>query len=339
MLFKIIKKTSVPSLIIFLLLILSPYTSYAQTHNLVPIGKTIGITVGLNGVYVVNTEEFETTDGKTCCPAIDAGIIPGDIIVSINGMDITTAQELEEITNKAKGSEMLLKIKRKNEEKHLTLSAKKCSTSNDYKLGLWIKDSSSGIGTLTYYDPKTSEFGALGHGICDTDNKLTLISGGAIFNADVASVNRGEKGLPGELIGVFTESEQKVGNISSNSNCGINGKISNRDTIDFTKEAIPIAEYKEIHEGDATILSNIEGNSIEEYSIQILKINKDISSEKNFIIKITDKKLLEKTGGIIRGMSGSPIIQNGKLVGAITHVFINDPSRGYGIFIENMMAK
>lgn len=339
--FKTIKKRGLPAIasFLFILFVLLPCTSYAESRNLIPVGKTIGVTVGLEGVYVVNTAEFEDSNGKMCCPASDAGILPGDIILNINGADIKSAQDLEEISNKSADGEMLLTVKRNDKEKQINLTARKSSISGSNKLGLWIKDSSSGIGTLTYYDPETLEFGALGHGICDNDNKLTLIDSGTILNAEVASIKRGEKGCPGELIGVFTESGQRLGEVTSNSSCGIYGKMYKSEASSFGEKTIHTANRDEIREGEASILSNIEGVSVDEYSVEIVKINKDIDSEKSFVIKITDSRLLEKTGGIVRGMSGSPIIQNGKLVGAVTHVFVNDPTRGYGIFIENMLAE
>ncbi len=329
---------SIVASVLLIILIFLPCTSFAQRRNLVPVGKTVGVTVGLEGVFVVNTAEFEDCEGKMCCPASDAGILPGDIITNINGENIKSAQDLEDVSSKTSDGEMLLTVKRNDEEKQLKLTAKKAMASDSYKLGLWIKDSSSGIGTLTYYDPETLEFGALGHGICDTDSNLTAISNGVILNAEVASIKRGEKGCPGELIGVFTESGQKLGEVISNTSCGISGKMYSREVDSIKSAAVSTAERSELHEGDVSILSNIEGVNIEEYSAEIVKINKDTESEKSFVIKITDKGLIEKTGGIVRGMSGSPILQDGKLVGAITHVFVNDPTRGYGIFIENMLV-
>ncbi len=333
------KKKCRPSAIALLLLILfifQPLISYGESKALIPVGKTIGITASLDGICVVNTAEFKSKDGNMCCPSKDAGILPGDKIIGINENEIESAKDLENILNNANSNEMTIKIMRNGNEKDLKVYAEKSAQSDSYKLGLWIKDSCSGIGTLTYYDPETRNFGALGHGICDTDNNLILITSGKLLNAEITSVKRGEKGSPGELIGVFSEKDDELGSITSNSSCGINGKLK---VSPDNKSKMQTAEYNEIYEGSATILSNIEKNTIEEYSAEIIKINKDIESEKSFVIKITDKRLLEKTGGIVRGMSGSPIIQNGKLVGAVTHVFVNDPTRGYGIFIENMLAE
>ena len=313
--------------------------SLAHAQSVIPIGKTVGITVKLSGVVVVGTAEFENSDGKICCPASDAGIKCGDIILSIDGTQITSAKVLEETTKGIKSDEISVLIERDGEQKTLKLTPQISSADNKHKLGIWIKDSSSGIGTLTCYDPQTQEFVGLGHGISDFDENLTKISSGSVMEANVASIKRGEKGNPGELIGIFSEDSPKIGTISENNPTGIKGRLNNNASVSSKFQPTEVANCDEVTEGDITILSNIEGNDSEEYSAKILKINKDKSSVRSMVIKITDERLIEKTGGIVRGMSGSPILQNGRIVGAVTHVFVNDPTRGYGIFIENMLAE
>lgn len=310
----------------------------AYSQSVIPIGKTVGITVKLSGVIVVNTAEFENSDGKTCSPAEDAGIKSGDIILNIGGIDITSAEVLENVTDSIGNAETSVTIERGGEQKHIKLTPQTSKDNNKYKLGLWIKDSSSGIGTLTCYDPQDMTFVGLGHGISDFEENLTKITSGNVLEANIASIKRGEKGAPGELIGVFSEDSRKLGTIFENNSTGIKGKLTDNLSACSNFQLTEVANCNEVTEGAITILSNIEGNHSEEYKAEILKINKDKSSERSMVIKITDERLIEKTGGIVRGMSGSPIIQNGKIVGAVTHVFVNDPTRGYGIFIENMLA-
>ena len=308
----------------------------AEERILYPIGKTVGITAGFKGVWVVSITEFETETGDVISPAGIAGIMADDIIFSIDGDEIYSVDELESKIQESDGSEIKVGILRGNEKKESVLIPQKNKSDGKYKLGVWIKDSTSGIGTLTYYDPSTKSFGALGHGICDETNSLIDINKGYIYDASVNSVRRGEKGIPGELIAVFEDDENILGEIMVNSGCGVFGIT--KDEI-IAKDALPVVERESVCEGEASILSNIEGDAVCEYSAEIVKINRDETNSRCLIIKITDPRLLEKTGGIVRGMSGSPILQDGKLVGAVTHVFVNDPTRGYGIFIENMLAE
>ena len=317
---------------------LSASLSHAEAKTLVPVGKTVGVTAILKGIRVINTAEFETVDGKSISPAEKAGIRSGDTILKINGKDINSAAELSAMTNKIGGEKMRITFLHNGAETNAELQAEKNSDDGKFCIGVWIKDSSSGIGTMTFYDPESKFFGALGHGMC-TDDKLTEISGGSILDAEIASIRQGEKGAPGELIGIFTESSTKLGEIISNTDVGIFGKLEDNGNEACQGDAIEVASRDEVNEGSATILSNINDSQVEEFDVEIQKINKDKNDSKGMIIKIIDPDLLEKTGGIVQGMSGSPILQNGKIVGAVTHVFVNDPTRGYGIFIENMLAE
>jgi stage IV sporulation protein B len=219
------------------------------------------------------------------------------------------------------------------------VTPKVSQSDGSFKIGAWVKDAASGIGTLTFYDPDSKSFAALGHGICDTETgELLTIGNGQILASSIVSIDKGEKGIPGELNGIFKDDSPILGEIKSNNNCGIFG-TSESDLLS-TANRIPVAARDEVKPGSAYILANIEGNKIEKFNIEIIRIMpKAISSQKGMIIRITDEKLISKTGGIVQGMSGSPILQNGRIVGAVTHVFVNDPTRGYGIFIENMLAE
>lgn len=326
------------SVSILILLLFSACPTSVAAKLLVPVGKTVGITAELKGISVINTAEFETVDGKALSPAKNAGIKAGDIILQINGKDVNSAEELSSVTNKTEGEPVTVSFLRNGSLKTVELKAEKNSDDGKYCIGIWIKDSASGIGTLTYFDPETYVFGALGHGMC-TQDRLTEINGGSLLNAEIASVRRGEKGTPGELVGVFSESSSRLGEITLNTASGIFGKLTDDSERYALNKALEAAERSEIREGAATVISNIQDGQSEEFDIEIEKINKDKNDAKCMIIKITDPTLIEKTGGIVQGMSGSPILQNGKLIGAITHVFVNDPTRGYGIFIENMLAE
>ena len=211
---------------------------------------------------------------------------------------------------------------------------------NEYKIGTWIKDGTQGIGTLTYVDPETLDFGALGHGITDSDlKKLIPIKQGEITKASITSIKKGEKGEPGEISGIIEYSDPSIiGSVSQNTSLGIFGKINDNGVDYLCHKKIPVAFQNEVHEGKATILASITGEGVGEYEVYVQKVAQySTEPTKGMIVKITDERLLDLTHGIVQGMSGSPIIQDGKLIGAITHVFVQDPTKGYGIFIENML--
>lgn len=325
--------------VLFLLIFafFSSCTVCIAADSLIPVGKTVGITVTMNGVSVVNTAEFETETGKMCSPAAESGILPGDKLIELGGKEITSVHDLEEATKNLKPEELTIVYERSGKRHESGIMPRADISDGKLRIGVWVKDSASGIGTITYYDPECKAFGALGHGICTASGSLIEITGGSIAEAEISSVKKGEKGTPGELSGTFSDKNKILGEVGANTDTGVFGHVL-ADAEVLGAAAIPVAKRDEVHEGDAKIMSNIEGRNTCEYSVKITKINDDESSHKGMIIKVTDPSLLEKTGGIVQGMSGSPIIQDGKLVGAITHVFINDPTRGYAIFIENMMT-
>jgi stage IV sporulation protein B len=205
---------------------------------------------------------------------------------------------------------------------------------NTYKVGLWVRDSTAGIGTVTFIDKNTGTFGGLGHGVCDVDTGLLMpLESGSVVDVEVTGVVKGEPQNPGELRGNF--SRVTSGNLFVNHETGVFGKINDADRV--SGEVVPIGNKNSVHEGKVYIYTTILGTTPEKYEAEIIKINSDSGKTKNFMVRVTDKRLLEKTGGIVQGMSGSPILQDGKLIGAVTHVLINDPQKGYGIFIENML--
>ncbi len=303
--------------------------AYCSELYVNPGGKAIGVKMHTDGLIVVDVCKIEDINGIKCC--LDQFSI-GDIIISANEEKIENTDSLKNIINKSLNN-INFTIKRRGSLKKV--SAKPIITENGPALGLWLRDSTAGVGTLTYYEPDSKTFGALGHGICDIDTSVIMpINSGSIIDATITNVIKSNNGAIGELECDFKH--QPIGKLTLNTPFGIFGKT--QENICNSKK-IPVASVDEIHEGDAKILVELDNNGIKEYQIQIKKINKNDINGKNMVLQITDPILLEKTGGIVQGMSGSPVIQNGKLVGAVTHVFVNDPTRGYGIFIENMLAE
>lgn len=306
-------------------------------RKLAACGNTVGVKIKLKGILVVGVSDVDT-NGKRIAPAKDGGIKTGDIIYEVNNKKVSGIKDLVKQIDQSDGGSVELKYKRDDALHTTTISPAKAANDNKYHIGLWVRDSTAGIGTMTFYDPESNGFGALGHGITDVDTGLLMpVSSGELIESNIISVRRGEQGTPGELKGIFMESRPPLGNIFSNAECGIYGKMFNG--YKAKKERLyPIGLRGQVKAGPATILSNIEGNNIEEFDIVIEKVaRQSFSGPKGMVIRVTDKRLLNTTGGIVQGMSGSPIIQNGKLVGAVTHVLVNDPTRGYGIFIEWML--
>ncbi len=303
----------------------------------VPCGDIVGIKLDAKGIMVVSTDHFADEKGKQYSPALKSGIKPGDIITKVNGKDVSTGEELSSIVSGSKNA-LILTLLRNGEEKEIKITPYYDDSIKSSKLGLWVRDSCAGIGTLTFYNPETKEYAALGHPLSDGDTGVMYeAAGGKLTEASVISVSKGKRGVPGELCGIFApDSTPVLGNIEKNSFHGINGKLFRNNSM--AKKEYPIAPRSSIICGKASIISCIEGKETKSYEIEILKIcSGSENSSKDMLIKVTDKELIEKTGGIVQGMSGSPIIQQGKLVGAVTHVLVNDPTRGYGIFIDKML--
>lgn len=300
----------------------------SQAPHLIPGGTPIGIKILTQGVVVVRVQEGS--------PAEKAGIRKGDNIIIANGEKISSSTQLSQIISEAKETEIKITFIREGKKNSVNFKPQFSEQDSTYKAGIWIKDSSAGVGTLTFIDPETGIFGALGHPISDYETgKLLPLGSGEIVNAVITGCEKGESGVPGELFGSFA-SNVACGEITKNCEQGIFGTTASK----ASGEALPIAFRSEVKIGKATILTTIEGTTPKEYEVEIERIIQSPSARsKNIIVKVTDSKLLEITGGIVQGMSGSPIIQDGKLVGAITHVFVSDPTRGYGIFIEDMLKE
>jgi len=307
----------------------------SKRRYVVPGGDIFGIKLYTQGLIVTKIGEVKT-DSATVCPGKDAGIEVGDTIISVNGERISENSRLEEIIKQSKGQTLNFTVRRNDKEKELELTPRLDSDDKAYRLGLWVRDSCAGIGTITFYDRDTGNFGGLGHAVCDVDTgQIMPLSGGEAMGAEISSCYKGNSGSPGELCGVFTG--ECIGKLNLNCETGIYGVLKN---FDKNKEVIPVAQKQEVKEGKAQIISTVDKNKTQYYDVEITKIysSKD-SKQKNMSIKITDPDLIEKTGGIVQGMSGSPIIQNGMLVGAVTHVYVDDPLQGYAIFAENMVKK
>ncbi len=291
--------------------------------QLIPLGTPFGVKLYTKGVIVVDAEEGS--------PGVKAGIQVGDIIQSYNGVEITSNSDLKKQVNLYEGKAQKVRILRN--QRSQTLFVTPAETENGYSVGLWVRDSAAGLGTLTYYDPQTKTVAGLGHSISDSDTGQTMpVGSGTMVEATVTGVKPGAEGEPGELLGKLKEGE--LGEVTENCAAGLFGTA----TAQFTGVSYPIALKSEVQEGEAQILCTVQGDTPKLYTISIVKIKNNLSEIKNLCIQVTDPELLQKTNGIVQGMSGSPILQNGKIIGAVTHVLISDPTAGYGIFIENMLS-
>lgn len=301
--------------------------------TLTPGGMPFGVKLFTKGVIVVGISGIETENG-TKCPSTDGGLKVGDVILEMDGKIVNTTDEVSSLISKCEGKSISCKIDRNGKEQTFQIDPVFSKKDNMYKAGLWIRDSTAGIGTVTFISPKNKSFAGLGHGICDVDTgELMPLLKGNVVNVKINGIKKGQVGIPGELKGIF--SGGKTGSLIGNTACGVYGMLSELPDTSHS-EPLHLGLKNEVKTGEATIYCTIDEKP-ENFKVEIVKINNNDSEQKNFVIKITDKRLLDATGGIVQGMSGSPIIQNGKLIGAVTHVLVNDPTKGYGIFIENML--
>ncbi len=302
--------------------------------TLVPVGKTVGISLDTKGLLVLGTGQVSMEENETAEPC--RGILKsGDLLLQANGKELINKETFIDVVSQSKGKEITVLLERNGEKKKISVSPVYSQAEQAFKLGVWVRDSIQGIGTITFYDPKTDQFGALGHGVYDVDTgELMTIKTGSILSSELTEIVKGKKGEPGELTGVIHR-EEILGEVNQNTEVGIYGALLQGNTYDQTPLSIGLKQ--DVKVGKAEILSNIEGDTIERYQIEIEKIGK--TNGKDMMLRVTDERLLEKTGGIVQGMSGSPIIQNGKLIGAVTHVLVNNPEQGYGTFIETMLAQ
>lgn len=304
--------------------------------KLIPCGNVFGVKFFTKGVMVINLTDIETKDGKIN-PAKKAGLKVRDIIIKVNGENVNTVEELAAIVESSGGKDMQIEYERDGQIYECTMKALLSLSDRKYKTGIWVRDSTAGIGTMTFFNPDTGMFAGLGHGICDVDTgSLMPLLRGSVVDVEATDIIKGKKGAPGELKGSFDV--VKIGALIQNTNDGVFG-ILDAKPEEITHEPVEIAVADEITEGEAFIYSEVDADGVQMYSVNISDMDFKNKEGKNFVVEITDERLLSKTGGIVQGMSGSPIIQDGKLVGAVTHVLVNDPTRGYGIFIENMLAE
>lgn len=306
----------------------------------IPSGETIGLRLFTSGVLVVGMSEIKGEDNNNHMPYKDSGIKEGDMITKVDNEVVTCTSDLTKKINSSNGNAVTLTYERDGNKYNTNIIPTK-TDEDEYKLGLWVRDAASGVGTISFYEPRTGEFAALGHGILDVDTEeLIDIARGDIVTSKIISIVKGEKGKPGELQGSI-ENGKIIGEVYKNTNFGIYGKLNNIENL--KKEGVnemKVMPRDEVKEGKASILCTLENNKQEEYEIEIEKVYTSSNrANKNMIIKVTDERLLQKTGGIIQGMSGSPIIQDGKFVGAVTHVMVNNPEKGYGIFADTMLKQ
>ena len=307
--------------------------------QVIPIGEVFVIKLYTSGVLVVGTSGIESIDGQTYKPYENVDIKEGDSIISVNDLIVNNTEELIDAVNLYEGEKLKIRYLRDNQEKNCEITPTK-DKNGEYKIGLWVRDSAAGVGTISFYNEETQTFAALGHAITDIDTgDIIQTSSGEIDNVSIVSVIKGQEEQPGKIQGTIKQNSV-IGSIYKNTSYGIYGIVKNPENIniDYSKKMY-VAQRQEIVLGPAVILSNIDGE-MKEYNIEIQKtyLNNNYDN-KSMVIKVTDDKLLNKTGGIIQGMSGSPIIQNGKFIGAVTHVFVKDPTIGYAVFADRMVGE
>lgn len=311
------------------------YVNLTSRHKVVPCGIPFGVKIHSKGVMVTNISEVNT-GFSVKSPAKDAGLKKGDVITDVDGQEVSTNEELERIINNSKEKSLTLSVMRENKTEKIEVSPVKSFDDKEYRLGMWVRDSSSGIGTLTFCDKENGMFAGLGHGVCDVDTGEIIPCGtGDVVPAAITDINKSSPGIPGELKGRVID-QQPMGKIYSNDSTGIYGGLK-KFSSDGEDTEVALKQY--VKKGPAYMISTLEGEKPEYYNVNIDSINYNVNQPtKNIKISITDKRLIEKTGGIVQGMSGSPIMQDGKLIGAVTHVLVNNPSKGYGIFAETMLT-
>lgn len=308
-----------------------------EAPTLIAGGEPFGIKLLMDGVMVIRLDGVEIS-GKKRCPAADCGICEGDVIQTIDGKSVTSDKEIQQIVNESRGKSLNVTFMRENAEHTVVLKPAYSESRDGYFAGMWVRDSTAGIGTITFIDKKTGGFAGLGHPICDSDTgEIVPISSGEAVPVEITKVIKGKTGSPGELQGRFISSEGS-GELYLNNKCGVFGHISS-EKIEAEGREYKIGYKQDIKCGKASVLTTIDGTEPKMYDIEIKSIeSQSPDSSKNMIIKITDKELISAAGGIVQGMSGSPIIQDNKLIGAVTHVFVDDSSSGYAIFAENMLS-
>ncbi len=307
-------------------------------RTLVPGGHSIGAALNTRGVLIVGTSDLSDAAES---PAKAAGLREGDLILSVGGEEVQSAAHLTELITKHGPGPVDIAYMRSGSNRTATINPLLDKLDGRLRLGLWVRDSTAGVGTLSYYDPVTKKYGALGHAISDIDTGVTLpVREGSILQSTIVGIRKGERGTPGELQGSFLRDRFLLGDIRLNNNYGIYGVTDTPIANPLYPKGLLVGSQANVHTGPATILTTLDNTGIHEYAIEITRVSRQTSpAQKSMTLKVTDPVLLEKTGGIVQGMSGSPILQDGRIIGAVTHVFVNDPTQGYGVFIEWMLEQ
>ena len=308
--------------------------------RVVPGGHSIGVLLQSKGIMVVGFAPVLNDSGDKIYPARDNGVQIGDLILAVNGQEVKSETDLAQIVDSSQDQAMELKIKRKDKSLNVPVSARLCPETQRYRIGLYVRDGVVGVGTLTFWDPNTRNYAALGHIILDADTKQGIdVLRGKIVSASIQTIKAGKPGKPGEKIGVFDDSGIIEGSIDKNGSFGIYGKTASELRNELTDYTVEVGYAHQVKEGRAEIYTVVNGTDIEKFEIEIEKVYPERKNGKGMVIKVTDPRLLSLTGGIIQGMSGSPIIQDARIVGAVTHVFLNDPQHGYGIFMDQILSE
>ena len=305
----------------------------AEERTLIPGGKSVGIAIETDGLVVVGTSDL----GQAASPAERAGLRAGDVITAVNGVEVSRSEELS--AQLEAGSAAELQVERNGSALNLTLTPEADPRDGELRIGAWVRTSTAGVGTLTYVDPENLRFGALGHAISDVDTGVTLpVADGGLFESEVVQINPGKRGAPGEIVGDFLSREEQIGVITTNCDRGVYGASYSGDFSELPyPEGLPVAARSQVHVGEAQILTTLD-DEVCSYDCEIERVELDGGADtRSLTLHITDPELLARTGGIVQGMSGSPIVQDGRFIGAVTHVLVNDPSRGYGIYIGDML--
>lgn len=316
--------------------LLTGTAAQAAGEKLIPLGMPVGVRMTAAGVVISSVTTVDSAAGSVS-PGQQAGLEAGDILQKANNEPLSSGEQLAELVKNSRGKPIQLTGIRGDTEISASVQPVQSETGGTYQLGILVRDSMAGIGTLTYADPASGDFGALGHPVSDIDSGALLpLDSGSIVPASVIGVVAGESGTPGELIGTY-EFSKELGQLNDNTPCGIFGTLTD-DSLYHGGQPVEVAAEEEIHTGKAEILTCISGSTPKQYEIMIEKVTCDAKDGQSMAIRITDSNLLAQTGGIVPGMSGSPILQDGKLVGAVTHVLVNNPAKGYGISAESMLA-
>ena len=305
--------------------------------RLVPGGQALGVAMRTKGVLIVGVSE--AADGVS--PARDAGLSAGDVILSVEGQEVATAEELSAALNAHGKAPVHIAYQREGRTRTALLTPWQDEATGAVRLGAWVRDSTAGVGTLSFYDPESGRYAALGHAITDGDTGSVLtVSEGQVLKAEIVAVQKGQKGAPGELKGSFLREGQVLGDIRRNSILGVYGALEEPVVNPLYPDGLPIGLRAGVHTGAASILSSVDGAGVQEYAIEITRVNQQSSpAPKSMVLRVTDERLLAATGGIVQGMSGSPILQDGRVVGAVTHVFVSDPTQGYGVYVDWMLQE